>query len=164
MIPEDSLQEQIQQLALGRLAFEERASLLRNIDGEHPENWRTLALALVERDILREATFEESHVRPFAAKGAWLAAACVALGCFLLGWLSRPQDSRDTVAATAPATTVDSALEYPVPSATLVREANARLASTGYEASLLTRYVRTNLEGRVVVIPLSQLRLDYRGL
>ena len=166
MNPNDySLQEQIQRLADGSLAFEERARLLRKIEGEHPENWRDVALLLVERDVLSEATRANASAKhPAASPGSWLAAACVALGCFLLGWTVRPGGAPEAVASGNPTLSVPSEPAYPVPSPSLVRAANAQLAPTGYEASLLTRYVRTNLDGREVVIPVSQVRLDYRGL
>jgi len=162
-----SLQEQIQRLADGGLDFEGRTTLLRDIDADHPLHWRDVALALVERDLLAEAATAKPQARPAAATGPWLAAAGVALGCFLLGWVAHPHDAVESAATTAvavPPAPVEAALEYPVPSASLVREANARLAPTGYEASLLTRYVRTHVDGREVVIPVSQVRLDYRGL
>jgi hypothetical protein len=165
MKTEDSLQDQIQRLADGDLAFAQRAALLRSIDGEHPENWRNVALALVERDILSEATTAKPQTRAIATLGGWLAAACVALGCFLLGWLARPQGTGNApIATSAPPAVTAPALDYPVPSSSLVREANAQLAPTGYEASLLTRYVKTHLDGREIVIPVSQVRLHYRGL
>lgn len=164
MKTDTSLPEQIQRLADGDLDFAGRALLLRAIDADHPHYWRDVALALVERDILAEAATAKSQSRPAVAAVSWLAAACVALGCFLIGWVARPQTAMETVVAPPGPAALGNPLTYPVPSASLVREANAKLAPTGYEASLLTRYVRTNRDGREVVIPVSQVRLDYRGL
>ena len=45
----------IRLLADGELSAKERSELLNNIDNDHPEAWRDLSLAMVERQILIDA-------------------------------------------------------------------------------------------------------------
>jgi len=167
--------EEIQLLADGRLDHESRTRLLRRIDASEEPHWRELALALVERDVVRDALQLEQPVAVApAARGRrspllLAVAACVALGCFFLGWQMKPaaESSADAVV------TVDSPKplvldeEEPEPQtiASIVAQANRQLAPTGYQASLFTRLVKTSLEdGREVMIPVSQVVLDHRGL
>lgn len=160
--------EQIQRLADGQLGFEERARLLREIDRGHISKWREVALMLVERDILAEASVGSVSTRKAPATFARLAvAACLAIVCFALGRMMNAQPAGvQEVAQSVPASLppLKSEAAYPVPSPALLLSTNEQLASSGYEASMLTRYVRANLDdGRQVVIPVSQVLLGYRG-
>ena len=162
---ENTITPQIQPLVDGELTFDARAKLLRIIDTEQPSAWRDVALAFVEREILAEAVkLKMRSSRPVTA--FWVAAAaCLALGCFALGRGMRSDaDSPPRIAQPASAIAAAEPEYYPKPSPALLRSTNERLASTGYEASMLTRYVRADLEdGNQIVIPVSQLLLGYRG-
>lgn len=168
------LSSEIQAFVDGELDHAAGTNLLRELDNATPSNcrWRELSLALVERDLLRSAfaaAGERETVVPSRrslwASWATFAAACLALGCFALGWQLKP--APPMVADSSPASERAGAdpASPPVSPTSIVERANAELSDTGYEASLVTRFVRTSLkDGGEAVIPISQVMLDYRGL
>ena len=173
-IETDPLADEIQALADGRIEGGSRSHVLRKIDAcDRPSRWRDLALAMVERDLIGEALSignQPVTIAPVRRKRVWpaLAACLVMAACFCLGRISdRGATDSGQLVQDGPAERAGQRPDQKLsmaPSA-IVERANQQLAETGYEASLFTRFLRTNLEdGREVIIPISRVMLGHRGL
>lgn len=78
----------IELLVDDELSFEDRREFLNQLDTDYPEQWRTLALAFVEKQVLAEAfRKQEKKVVPMPLRHVkrWAAVACVAALGFFVG-------------------------------------------------------------------------------
>lgn len=162
-----SLLQSIQRFADGELPEDEQVALLLELDENASDEWRTLALALAEDKMMREALqgADQDAVIPFPQakqapsrpllKTVGVAAAIVL--AFLAGsQIMPPEPSPDTLSHRAPTAPLYAATQPQQIDSEILR----RAAEYGYEARLQTDLVTAELpSGDSIVIPVSHLAM-----
>jgi hypothetical protein len=189
---EDTLAANIQRIADGSHESSERHETLHWIEGSAPCYWRDLALAFVENQILREAATEKTTLTTLPAvkrepspRLQWAVAACLAIGMFAAGFAVNTSPTTPKSGAipslnppAPPAGNPRSSSTFPALPATItpvsapnlarstatLRQLNTAIASSGYEAALMTRYLSQKRDdGSKVVIPVTKVIVRQRG-
>ncbi len=162
-----SFLQAIQRLADGELPEDEQVALFLELDENAPAEWRTLALALVEDKMMREALrgidqetvipFPQAEQRPSRPLLKALGVAAAIVLAFLAGsQIMPPTQSPDTIAVREPAAH-QYAATYPQ---RIDSEILRRAAEFGYDARLQTDLVTAELpSGDSIIVPVSHLAM-----
>jgi hypothetical protein len=170
--------EAMTRLLDGEMTAQERHVFLQDLDRNHPQGWRDLALGFVENQMITEAlrsdqAGEIDHVFPLKKPSPWNIARVVKIAAvFLLGlflgnmiWSGYPQSepSRDIAlnpeqVETSKASTRNIALAGNVQP---IEKLNATLKEQGYKPQMTHGYIEAQLaDGRQLIVPISHLAMN----
>ena len=170
--------DKMSRLLDGEMTETERRFFLQNIDKNHPEKWRELALGFVENQIVIEALRSRRQNKqsksPSSRKTAswnfaWMGgvAAALILGLFL-GTLQIGQDTHSqtsqiiTPTQKGPSTSIAANRNIALAGGVQPLERlNSVLKKQGYDPQMTRGYIEAEMaDGRQLIVPISQLAMS----
>ncbi len=159
---EFDVQRQIQRLADHELSEDEKDELFLELDMADNEDWRALALALIERDEIRDVLSSRTVAPKVVAMRSWVPRIAALVACLALGFLAgasisdsveEPHVALQHLPEPLPSSAT---MDPPEPVSTV---APLFVESSGYDITVRNRLIRAEGHDRVVYVPVREIEL-----